>query len=246
MLQHMKTAAPHITNPLRDFIADTQRQNGDATLMDGTAPAQVLPETIDATATGAGIAIFDFDETLVHQASGLIFLRCMSSWLRYRMAAWAAGRAARAVPKDQQINVYHAVLSERILADRTLEEVETAAYKAGKMLDWNEDMVAAFEEHQKAGRATVVATGSLALFVSRLLAHKGLVPELTIGTDMDVKDGRILVETQGRSCTGVEKRRRVAELLDQYPGPSWGYGNPPSDTPFLEIVDHPHEIIPER
>lgn len=196
--------------------------------------------------TGKGLAIFDFDETLVRQASGLIFLRCMAPWLRYRLAAWAADRAARVVPKEQQINVYHAVLSERILADRTLKEVEVAAHKAFQKLDWNDEMVAAFEEHRRVGRTTVVATGSLALFVSRLLAHKGLTPDITMGTEMDVKDGRILVHTQGKSCTGEEKRRRVAQLLDQYPGPSWGYGNPPSDTPFLELVDHPHELIPER
>ena len=205
---------------------------------DPTAPAQVPPP-------GRGIAIFDFDGTLIRGDSLLPFLELVAGRTRARTSLLRAVRSAlwnRAVRRGEEDSrtAVKAGLLARTLKGVPVEQARAAAGQLRGWIRWYPPMVEALRRHAAAGDRIVVATGALKIYMPDLLT--GLPVDDLIATEMEVVDGRFTGRMcHGGNCVREEKARRVTAYLRDH-GPfsaSHGYGNRPSDLPFLALMQNP-------
>ncbi|MGQ3049785.1 MAG: HAD-IB family hydrolase [Niveispirillum sp.] len=193
------------------------------------------------------IAIFDFDGTLVGGDSLLPYLGRvagrMRSGLVFARAIRAGLMSAGANPDDDLRTRIKAGMLRRALAGVPVSVAQDAAERMRGWPRWYEPTLTALKRHADAGDMVVVATGGLSLYIPILL--EGLPVDRILATDMEVRDGVLTGQMQGGNCVRGEKARRVAALLHEA-GPfdeSHGYGNRPSDLPFLALMSHP-TVIP--
>lgn len=194
-----------------------------------------------------GIAIFDFDGTLIAGDSLLPFLERVVGKRKARFAMVrslrsAVLRASRGKGGDIRTQVKAGLLA-RTLKGIPAEKAQQAADDLAGWLRWHPPTLDALRRHADKGHRVIVATGALALYMPRLLAH--LPVDGLMATEMESVDGVLTGHMQGGNCVRDEKARRVAALL-QREGPftaTYGYGNRPSDLPFLALMQHP-TIVP--
>lgn len=193
------------------------------------------------------IAIFDFDGTLVGGDSLLPYLGRvagrMRSGLVFARAVRAGFMSAGTNPDDDLRTRIKAGMLRRVLAGVPLTMAQAAAERMRGWPRWYEPTLTALKRHADAGDRVVVATGGLSLYIPILL--EGLPVDRILATDMEVRDGVLTGQMRGGNCVRAEKARRVAALLTEL-GPfeeTHGYGNRPSDLPFLTLMSHP-TVIP--
>ncbi|MEE3626413.1 HAD-IB family phosphatase [Nitrospirillum sp. BR 11752] len=207
-------------------------------------PAEGLP----------GLAVFDFDGTLVRGDSLLPFLARVAGGetLRRHLARSAAGAASRRLPgratlvkgghpadaDDDFKTAFKRRLLRRCLAGVPLARAQAAAADMAAWVRWNTPLRDTLLRHADQGHRVLVATGALTLYMPTLLAD--LPVHDLLGTEMAVGDDGLLTgEMVAGNCVRAEKARRLA-LWMQETGPygrRWGYGNQPSDLPFLALMD---------
>jgi len=192
--------------------------------------------------THASVAIFDFDGTLIAGDSLLPFLELTAGRTRARVALLRAVRHAmftRRPGEDVRTRVKAGLLA-RTLTGVPVERAQAAAEKLSKWVRWHAPMLDALKRHADRGDRVVVATGALALYMPDLL--KDLPVHHLMATELEVADGRFTGRMcGGGNCVREEKARRVADFLAAE-GPfaeTHGYGNRPSDLPFLALMQHP-------
>lgn len=191
-----------------------------------------------------GVAVFDFDRTLVQQESMGIFLKAIAGrYAFYAACGVAAVAVAMALPRRNVRNLFRSTLLRRVLAGRTMAEALTAAEKIFHRLTWNTAIEQALYEHQQARRHVVIATGSLSVYMPHVLKLRGIEGVTLLATEMVVLGGVITGEMATPSCTWEEKARRVQPLLRLSEGESWGYGNLPPDGPMLALTRYP-QVVP--
>ena len=190
-----------------------------------------------------GIAVFDFDDTLIEGDSLPRFLDLVAGTLRTRLAmmtAVAAALAGHCVGRPAGADFpgsVKALLLRATLADVPLATAHDAAYTLRTRLRWRAPQLEALHAHAAAGRRVVVASGSLDVYLPILL--EGLPVHHILATDMEVHAGRLTGRLAAGNCVRAAKAVRVQPLIAATPGPSWGYGNRPSDLAMLALVDHP-------
>ncbi|MBF0108935.1 MAG: HAD-IB family phosphatase [Magnetococcales bacterium] len=189
-----------------------------------------------------GVAVFDFDRTLVRQETLALFLRTIAGRRMWMDVAAAAAHAAF-VPSQRRMEVFRAQLLRCVLAGRTLEQAQDAAEVLFCRLDWISQTCEALISHRQAGRRILVATGSLSIYMPILLNLKGLPVDALLSTEMCLEGNTITGEVATPSCTWEEKARRVRQWLTDVDGPVWGYGNLPHDGAMLALTDHP-TVVP--
>ena len=199
----------------------------------------------DATAAAPGIAIFDFDDTLVAGDSMPRFLELLLGVVPARLAmagavvrALAGHAAGRPAGADFPGSV-KAELLRATLAGIPVSEARTAAHRLKPRLVWLEPQLQALRSHAAAGRRIVVVSGALDVYLPILL--DGLPVHDILATDLEARDGRLTGRLAGANCVRRAKAERIrAFLAARAPtGPTWGYGNRPHDLPMLALVDHP-------
>ena len=190
-----------------------------------------------------GIAIFDFDDTLIEGDSLPRFLDLVAGMTRTRLAMVAAVAGAlaghgvgRPAGADFPGSV-KALLLRSTLAGVPLTIARDAAYTLKTRLRWRTPQIEALYAHAAAGRRVVVASGSLDIYLPILL--EGLPVRDILATDMEVCGSRLTGRLTAGNCVRGLKAVRVQPLIAATPGPSWGYGNRPSDLAMLALVDHP-------
>ncbi|OYQ32365.1 haloacid dehalogenase [Niveispirillum lacus] len=197
-------------------------------------------------------AIFDFDGTLVGGDSLLPYLGRvagrMRSGLVFARAIRAGLMSAGTNPDDDLRTRIKAGMLHRALAGVPIAVAQEAAERMRGWPRWYEPTLTALKRHADAGDLVVVATGGLSLYIPTLL--EGLPVDRILATDIEEQDGVLTGRMQGGNCVRAEKARRVAALLHEL-GPfdeTHGYGNRPSDLPFLALMSHPRVIptVPRR
>ncbi|MDE1148820.1 MAG: HAD-IB family phosphatase [Azospirillaceae bacterium] len=212
-------------------------------------PAQL--QTGDLAQTGGlpGLAVFDFDGTLVRGDSLLPFLaRAVGrETLRRQLARSMAGAAARRTvvkggrPEDADDDFKTAFkrrLLRRCLAGVPAERAREAAHDMAGWVRWHNPLRDTLLRHADQGHRVLVATGALTLYMPALLAD--LPVHDLLGTEMAVDGGGLLTgEMVAGNCVRAEKARRLDLWMAQTGpyGQRWGYGNQPSDLPFLALMD---------
>ena len=198
---------------------------------------------LPSTGSHTGIAIFDFDDTLIAGDSLPRFLDEVAGAARTRLAmlgAVAGALAAQAAGRPAGVDFPGSV--KALLLRATLLGIRmTAAYDAARRLKarlrWLSPQLDALHRHAAAGHRIVVASGSLDVYLPILL--EGLPVDDILATDLEHRDGRLTGRLAAGNCVRAHKAERVRPLLAATGGPSWGYGNRPSDLPMLALVDHP-------
>ena len=202
-----------------------------------------MPFLSTGPGTSTGIAVFDFDDTLIAGDSLPRFLEEVAGVVRTRVAvvgAVAGALAAHGVGRPVGVDLFGSV--KALLLRATLKNIpESATYDAARRLKarlrWLTPQLEALHRHAAAGHRIVVASGALGVYLPILL--EGLPVDHVLATDMEIRDGRLTGRLASGNCVRAEKAQRVRPLLAAAGGPSWGYGNRPSDLPMLALVDHP-------
>jgi phosphatidylglycerophosphatase C len=189
-----------------------------------------------------GLAVFDFDGTLIQGDSLYPFCRMIAG---ERAARWHVAGAVRDTILNRLRGAGQGTRSgiksrflARALAGVTVERARIAADALADWVRWHQPMRDALQRHADRGDRVIVATGALALYMPRLLSD--LPVSGLLATEMEVVDGVLTGRMQGGNCVRAEKARRVAALIAEQ-GPfagTWGYGNHPSDRPFLALMQH--------
>lgn len=214
-----------------------------------------------------GLAVFDFDGTLARGDSLLPFLARVAGGetLRRHLAGSVAGAASRRLPvrpgrrlpgrqrppgealvkgghasdaDDDFKTAFKRRLLRRCLAGVPLERAQEAAAEMGAWVRWHTPLRDALMRHADQGHRILVATGALTLYMPALLAD--LPVHDLLGTEMAVgEDGLLTGEMVAGNCVRAEKARRLALWMEETGpyGRRWGYGNQPSDLPFLALMD---------
>lgn len=197
---------------------------------------------------GPGIAIFDFDDTLIAGDSLPAFLAELSGPLRARTAivsallrALVAHALGRAPGADFRGSVKAFMLSGAV-AGRTVEEARAAARRLKPRLRWLAPQVDTLRSHAAAGRRVVVVSGALDVYLPVLLEELPVTDILA--TDLEVDGGVLTGRLKTVNCVRAAKAERIRAFLAAHAptGPTWGYGNRPHDLPMLALVDHPAVI----
>ena len=190
-----------------------------------------------------GIAIFDFDDTLIEGDSLPRFLDAVAGVIRTRTAMAGAVAGALAAhglgrpPGADFPGSVKALLLRKTLKDILVAAAHEAARRLKARLRWRMPQLEALHRHAAAGHRVVVASGALDVYLPILL--EGLPVGDILATDMEVRDGRLTGRLASGNCVRALKAERVRALLAASGSPSWGYGNRPSDLPMLALVDHP-------
>ncbi|MBP2295718.1 HAD family hydrolase [Azospirillum rugosum] len=198
-----------------------------------------------ARAIAPGVAFFDFDGTLIHGDSLLMFIGEVIGHRRAKLAfldALRSGLHRHARGRGPGVDLFGTI--KTILLRRTLRGVPVAdALDAAERLvhrvRWHAPLVETLKMHRREGRRVVVATGALDLYMPALL--RGLEVDALLATGLEVADGRLTGHLSTGNCVRLDKAQRVrAWIAANGPvGETWGYGNRPSDLPMLGVVDRP-------
>jgi HAD superfamily hydrolase (TIGR01490 family) len=191
-----------------------------------------------------GLAIFDFDGTLIAGDSLYPFVQMVAGRDRARAALIRAvegafRRHATGRPLGPDIRTTAKLLLLRTtLGGQPLSRAAQAAERLAGWIRWYPPMRDALIGHKRKGDRVLVATGALTLYMPQLL--RGLDVDDIMGTDLAQQDGVLTGDIEGGNCVRAEKARRVRAYIERH-GPfeqTWGYGNAPSDLPFLALMDH--------
>ncbi len=192
---------------------------------------------------GSGIAIFDFDDTLIRGDSLPRFLDVLRGFVRTRLSmigAVAGAMAAQCLRRPPEVDFpgsVKALLLRATLAGIPESRAHDAARHLKSRLHWLTPQLDALHRHAAAGHRIVVASGALGVYLPILL--EGLPITDILATDVEIRRGFLTGRLTAGNCVRALKAERVRPLLAATNGPSWGYGNRPSDLPMLALVDHP-------
>lgn len=181
-------------------------------------------------------AIFDFDGTLVKGDSLLPFVVGVAGWPKALLTLALSILSPALIAKDRKTEIKKRWLKAN-LDGRSLDEVRKVAAGLKEWRRWKVDVKSALEKHKAEGAKVVIATGALDLYIHEVA--EGLPVDAVMCTEMERVGGKLTGRLLGENCVRKEKARRVAKWLAEN-GPfetTYGYGNAPSDLPFLALVD---------
>lgn len=111
-----------------------------------------------------------------------------------------------------------------------------------------QDVLEIWNEHRRQGRALFLVSGTfekaLAVIGERLGADGA------IGTELEVKNGRLSGRIVEPLCFGEGKAVRLRAFLEKRPeiepSRSYAYGDSIYDVPFMEMLGHPVAVYPDE
>lgn len=190
-----------------------------------------------------GVAFFDFDGTLIHGDSLLMFIGEVIGRRRAALAfvdALRSGLHRHARGRGPGVDLPGSI--KTILLRRTLRGVPVpdalaAAERLAHRIRWHAPLVETLKAHRREGRRVVVATGALDIYMPALL--RGLEVDDLLATGLEVVDGVLSGRLSTGNCVRLDKAARVSAWIARHGpcGETWGYGNRPSDLPMLALLD---------
>lgn len=193
-----------------------------------------------------GIAIFDFDQTLIRQGSLIRVLTALHGPLPFASGALCALMRTRHHRTAARREALRIEILRQFLTGVSKQELITAALRIAPHLTWPVDIMTRMHWHKAQNHRILIATGGLADYVPALLNYVGIQADGLLGTHMQDVCGILTGEIAGIACTRTEKARRAQEWItaqcEKHRCEIWGYGNLPSDGPMLALADHAFEV----
>lgn len=111
------------------------------------------------------------------------------------------------------------------------------------------DVIACLREHVAAGHAVILVSAMLAPVLAKL--GKALGAAGTVGTQIELKDGRYTGRVIPPACMGTEKKLLTTQFLQTQGlgvdlAASYAYADSISDRALLEMVGHPVAVYPDQ
>ena len=194
------------------------------------------------------LALFDFDGTLTKGDSLAPFLKSVagSGGLAGAMVAslpWLAGYALGLTPNDvAKQRLLAATLGGRGFAELEASGRAFARDQVPQML--RDDMMAAFRRRRDEGRACLLVSASLDLYLAPWAEAQGFAGVLCSKLAVDGA-GRATGKLDGGNCHGREKVRRVRAWIEargEVVGHCVAYGDTPGDAPMLDMADEAYWV----
>jgi len=197
------------------------------------------------------IAIFDFDDTLVHSDTLLTFLGSLiglsksRAFLSYSILIGIFTWASKAFSKnfDYRTNIKKRWL-RLCLKNTPLTALPAAIDTLIQNTLWKDDILEILKSHILKGDKIVIATGALDIYIHSLLEALKKKLDLDfkydhiISTTAEIKSNHLTGELASVNTVRYDKRDLVQSYLNQTPHHLiFGYGNAPSDLPFLALCD---------
>ncbi len=193
------------------------------------------------------LAVFDFDDTLIEGDSLWAFLsyagggalRLSAAYAEASArAAWDDWRGERKRRGESSRTLLKEHMLRRLVAGKSCDSLGPAVMRLRDWRRWKEPMRQALLDHHAQGHHVVIASGSLSLYMPRLiddLPHHAL-----ICSDVAVVDGVVEGSLPNGNCVRKRKAERVAAYMREHGpfGESWGYGNAPHDVPMMDLMTH--------
>ena len=183
------------------------------------------------------LAVYDFDNTLIHGDSLWLFVCVARTWIGAAATILlGTGWALLTVEfyRDPKTAIKRRWL-RLALNGLTLDAAAKAALQVKARVRWNGATVKTLEKHAAEGADIVIATGALDIYIGTVV--EGVPYHLILCTVMEKKDGRLTGRLMTPNTVREEKARLVAAYIDQR-GPFShisGYGNLPSDRQMLNL-----------
>ncbi|CAO3416006.1 HAD family hydrolase [Azospirillum doebereinerae] len=218
-----------------------------------TRPADAAPiQTREVSGGGPGVAFFDFDGTLIHGDSLPMFV---GEVIGRRRAALALADAIRSGlhrhlrgrgPGADFPGSVKAIFLKRTLRGVPVADALAAAERMIPRIRWHAPLLDTLKAHRDQGRRVVVATGALDLYMPALL--RGLGVDDLLATGMESLDGILTGRLATGNCVRLDKAERVSDWIRRNGpvGPTWGYGNRPSDLPMLALMQRGEVVTIRR
>ena len=197
------------------------------------------------------LALFDLDRTLLPGSSLFQLGRALADRgvidraLVARHALLAAVFARRGLADSRIERVRDRVLATAV--DRDGEELASVAREVGGRLASGAHPGARWlvDRHHAAGDVCVVLSASPQELVEA--AGAALGADRSIGTRVEVVDGRLTGRLDGPFCHGPGKLERLRDELGEVDlGPAVAYADSGSDVPLLAACGHPVAVNPDR
>lgn len=192
------------------------------------------------------LAVFDFDDTLVHGDSIWPFFVYVAGAPRVILAvaltlaiyAWRWVWDKQDPALADRGTFFKQQMLKRLIAGRRIESFQEPATRLRLGLRWNEKMRATLQEHYDQGHHVVIASGSLDLYLPELI--KDLPHHTLLCTNIEISEGRATGIMSLGNCVRRGKAERIATYIAAHGpfGESWGYGNFPDDVPMMQLLRH--------
>ena len=192
------------------------------------------------------LAVFDFDDTLIHGDSMWSFLALVAGWPNVVVAmlqALAVFTWRHFLHQDDRTTIdrgtfFKEQMLQRLVAGHDVESFKEAVVRLRSGLNWNETMLRTLCDHYDKGHHVVIASGALDLYLSELV--KDLPHHALLCTTIEVIGGIATGVMSEGNCVRLGKAERVAAYMKQHGsfGESWGYGNFPDDVPMMNLMKY--------
>lgn len=199
-------------------------------------------------------AFFDLDNTLLRGASAFLFAKAAFernfvnrrelwrfAWQQFRFITRGESAKMLANIQDRAMSM---VVGQSAKALEALVGITWNDYVKAKM--WPETVRIA-QEHIKAGREVWIITASPVQMGSYIAKELGLTGAL--GTILEVKDGRLTGEFEGRPLHGEQKAKAIKKLAKERGislKRSYAYSDSHNDLYMLTRVGHPVAVNPDK
>jgi HAD superfamily hydrolase (TIGR01490 family) len=185
-------------------------------------------------------AFFDFDDTLTVGDTLPLWLAALHGWPLVIAAYAISGAIGWAVPgqgvSDRRGRI-KAMLLRLLVRGLAADRAAAAGARVKAKVQWRTEMLETLRRHHKQGHRVVVVTGAATLYLPALL--DGLPVDEVIGTELEIRDGRLTGRIAGVNRVRAAKAEAVKDWLDRHrPEETWGYGNAPHDLKILALLNH--------
>lgn len=189
------------------------------------------------------IAIFDFDGTMIRRDSLLPWLMyAQSRWsFVYHLPYYAVQAAAYLLWGRKDAGRYKARILSTVMRGLSIAEAERLGEGFARQIElWEKPQaIETLIRHKQQGVQTVLLTASVDAVVVHWAKRRGF--DKIIATQMEVQQGYYTGRLYGENCKGMVKVQRLdAELPEWRSAMTYGYGDSPSDLPFLSLCTYSH------
>lgn len=193
-----------------------------------------------ALPAGRPLAVFDLDGTITRfDTLGPFLLGCLARrpWrlARLPLVVPAAARYCfdrnRGALKGALLHATLGGLSRSWLGERSAAFVRWLLQHA-----LYEEALAAIDMHRRRGDCLILMSASADLYVPQIAQALGF-EQVQCSRVQWREDGRLDGRLQGENCRGLEKQRRLQELIErERPARVYAYGNSSADVPHLLLA----------
>ncbi len=219
----------------------------------GSAANAQSAQPSGASTAPVRVAVFDFDNTLIDNQTGIIFTRYLldkgyvSHLTVAKVIGWGAKYFVRLPVKQNRVREY--IFSE--LTDLTPAELRVLSkdfHDTVLMRHYRQDALKELEKLKRRGYTTLVASATFQEIVDDVAEYLGM--DGAVGTVMAVDStGHYTGKVAGKAVQGEDKLNAITLWADEHLGAgrwelAYAFGDHHSDIETLDAARHPAAVNP--